>query len=255
MLRRLNVTLVFLFVAIKLVAWGNTGHRIVGLIAEQHVTQKAKRHIEKIIGPESLAEVSTYMDFIRSDRQYDYMNPWHYATIPEDMTYEEVGTPDNGDVIATLKRLISELETKQFAFQDEAFALKCLIHLVGDIHQPLHVGNGIDKGGNEFELKYFGKTMNLHRVWDSEMIDGQQYSYSEYANWINHPSGDQIKEWQGADILNWAKESKGYRAQVYEIPESRRIGYEYNYKNLDLLNLRLLQAGVRLAGILNQIYG
>lgn len=249
------VTLVFL-ITFQSFGWGATGHRIVGLIAERHLTKKAKKNIELILGNETLAEVSNYMDFIKSDATYRHMSPWHYATIPDGKTYAEAGTPEEGDVIQTIQRLMSELQTKSFTDVDEAFALKCLVHLVGDIHQPLHVGNGEDKGGNDLKLEYFWQNSNLHRVWDSEMIDGQQYSYTEYVEWIDHATDDQLDQWSSLNVLDWANESKEYRNQCYEtMSEDKKLSYRYSYDNIELLNQRLLQAGIRLANVLNKIYG
>lgn len=236
--------------------WGLTGHRIVGLIAERHLTKKAKRNIEKVLGAETLAEVSNYMDFIKSDATYRHMSPWHYATIPDGKTYDEAGTPEEGDVIVIIQQLMGELSSKEFTDYDEAFALKCLVHLIGDIHQPLHVGNGEDRGGNDVKLDYFWKSSNLHRVWDSGMIDGQKYSYTEYAEWIDHPTNEQLEAWSSLNVLDWAKESKRFRDQCYNtVPENKKLSYRYDYENMELLNQRLLQAGIRLANVLNTIYG
>lgn len=254
-MKKILILTVLTIIALHAYSWGKTGHRVVGLIAEKHLTKKARKNIEKVLETETLAEVSNYMDFLKSDHAHDHMSPWHYATIPDGMTYEEAGTPEEGDVINTIERLVMELQTKNFTDEDEAFALKCLVHLVGDIHQPLHVGKGDDKGGNDVKLEYFWNPSNLHRVWDSGMIDGQQLSYTEYASWIDHASVEQIKKWQSTDVLTWAYESQNARQQVYDLPEPMKISYQYDYQNLALLNQRLLQAGVRLAGILNEIYG
>lgn len=235
--------------------WGQNGHRTVGYIAEQHLSRKAKRNIEKILGHESIAMAGNYMDLIKSDPQYDHMNPWHYATIPDEATYEEAGTPEEGDVIASIQRIINELQSKNFSKGDETFNLKCLIHLVGDVHQPLHVGNGKDRGGNDVNVEYFWERSNLHRVWDSGIIDSQQLSYTEYGKSLNHVTKSQIKEWQSSSVVEWAEESMQYREQIYDLPENHKINYKYNYDNLEVVNLRLLQAGIRLAGILNEIYG
>lgn len=236
--------------------WGATGHRIVGLIAERHLTKKARRNIEKVLLNETLAEVSNYMDFIKSDATYRHMSPWHYATIPDGKSYQEVGTPEEGDVIQTIERLLAELKSKNFTDYNEAFALKCLVHLVGDIHQPLHVGNGEDRGGNDVKLEYFWENSNLHRVWDSGIIDGQDYSYTEYVEWIDHPTEEQIESWSSMNVLDWANESVEYRKQCYETtPENKKLSYRYSYDNIELVNQRLLQAGIRLANVLNEIYG
>ena len=133
--------------------------------------------------------------------------------------------------------------------------LKMLIHLVGDIHQPLHVGTGKDRGGNSTKVEWFYRDSNLHRVWDSEMIDSRQLSYTEFSDAVNHPTKQQIKTWQDSNILDWAYESMELRDQVYDLPKDHQIGYQYQYKNHDILDRQLLKAGVRLAGVLNEIYG
>lgn len=254
-MKKFLIAALLVVVALPALPWGQTGHRVIGLIAEQHLSKKAKKRIAAILEQETLAEVSTFMDFIRSDDHYDHMGPWHYATIPDGKTYEEAGTPEAGDAIVTIERLIDELKSKKFTDEDEALAIKLLVHLIGDIHQPLHVGNGEDRGGNDVKLEYFWENSNLHRVWDSGIIDKQEYSYTEYTDWINHPTKEQVAKWQSDDVMVWAYESKNYREQAYELPESNKISYQYNYKNLDLVNQRLLQAGIRLAGVLNDIYG
>ena len=255
-MKKFPLLLFVLIFSLKSFGWGATGHRIVGLIAEHHLSEKAKKNIEQVLGFETLAEVSNYMDFLKSDATYYHMYSWHYATIPDGKTYDEVGTPEEGDVIVTIRRLMQELESKIFTDEDEAFALKCLVHLIGDIHQPLHVGNGEDKGGNDVKLYYFQQGSTLHRVWDSKMIDGQKYSYTEYVNWINHPTEDQMATWSSLDVLEWANESGYLRNQCYEtLPDNKKSGYRYNYDNIKLLNQRLLQAGIRLANVLNKIYG
>ncbi|MBX2841605.1 MAG: S1/P1 nuclease, partial [Flammeovirgaceae bacterium] len=160
-----------------------------------------------------------------------------------------------GDVIVAINRLIVELESKNFSMEDELFALRCLIHLIGDIHQPLHVGNGEDRGGNDVEVEYFWEKSNLHRVWDSGIIDAQQLSYTEYAESIKYVEKDEIKTLQGSKVLDWAYESMSYRETVYDLPEHKKINYRYNFDHLAIVNKRLLQAGIRLAGVLNRIYG
>ncbi len=255
-MKKLLVLIFTLFIfQTDLLAWGQNGHRIIGLIAERHLTKKAQKNISKILGNATIAEVSNFMDQIKSDSRYDHMNPWHYCTIPDDMTYEEAGTPEEGDAIVTINRMMDELKSKNFTDEDEEFALKCLIHLIGDIHQPLHVGNGNDRGGNDIKVTYFWENKNLHSVWDTGIIEKQNYSYTEYTNWIDHPSESDIQKWQSSSLMDWIYESKSYRAQIYDLPEDGKISYEYNYKNLDLVNQRLLQAGIRLAGVLNEIYG
>lgn len=242
----------FLFSA-SLFAWGPTGHRVVGEVATMHLSKKAKKKIAKILQGESLAMCSNWMDFIKSDDSYDSLKSWHYVTIPSIDKYHHEGQM-KGDVIQAIDRFVYEIENDKYSV-DEKFALRCLVHLVGDIHQPLHVGNGEDRGGNSVKVKWFGRNSNLHRVWDSEIIDGQKLSYTEYATWVNVATKDQVSKWQSEKVMTWVEESISYRTSIYNFPEDAKLGYDYNYNHIDEVNMRLLQAGVRLAGILNELYG
>ncbi len=233
-------------------AWGQTGHRVVGEIAWKHQNNKAQKNVQRVLGTESLAMCANYMDFIKSEPQYDSLSPWHYCTIKAGEKYN--GAPKEGDVIMAIDHYINEIETGNFSV-DEAFALKCLVHLVGDIHQPLHCGNGTDRGGNDVKVDYMWQKSNLHRVWDSGMIDNQQLSYTEYTEWIDIAPKDQVAKWQNSTVMDWVAESQQLHPQVYDIPENGRLSYGYTHDNIATVNQRLLQAGIRLAGILNKIYG
>lgn len=232
--------------------WGATGHRVTGYIADKHLSKKARLAIQKILGQQSLAMASTWMDDIKSDSLYDMYEDWHWVTIEDHETYDQSKKNPNGDLIYALDRIIGELKSKKLSPKEEAERLKMLIHLIGDIHQPLHVGRA-DRGGNDVKLTWFGGNSNLHRVWDSDMIDGTRLSYTELAESLYKPSPAEIKQWQGTTVRDWAKESMGYRKQVYDYGDGK-LGYQYQYKYFNIVQTRLAQAGVRLAGILNEIY-
>ncbi len=235
-------------------AWGPTGHRVTGWIAEKYLSKKAKKQIERVLKGHSLAMVSTWMDEIRSDSTFDYTSDWHWVTIPEGMTYDQTEKNPKGDIIATLERLIAELKTGKLDPDQEVKHLKMLIHLVGDIHQPLHVGGGNDRGGNDVKVMWFRVDSNLHRVWDSDMIDDSKLSYTELAQSLIPPAEPILMQWRKSSVRDWASESVGLRSEVYDYDRTR-LGYEYTYKKFHLVRERLLQAGVRLAAVLNEIYG
>ncbi|WP_138431521.1 S1/P1 nuclease [Fodinibius saliphilus] len=235
--------------------WGANGHRIVGDIAADYLNPEAKEAVDRVLGPTSMAIASTWMDRIKSDPAYDHTHSWHWVTIPDGMTYAETEKNPDGDLINTIRTIVRELKSGALNKQEEQENLKMLIHLIGDIHQPLHVGTGKDRGGNSTKVEWFYEESNLHRVWDSEMIKDRKLSYTEFSTAINHPTNEQLKDWQDSGVLDWARESMKLREQVYDLPDDRQIGYEYSYRNYELLNKRLLKAGVRLAGVLNEIYG
>lgn len=235
--------------------WGQNGHRAVGDIAADYLDEDARQALDRVLGHESMAIASTWMDEVRADPAYDHMSDWHWVTIPDGMSYEETEKNPNGDLIHTLQTVISDLKEGGLSAKEEEEKVKILIHLVGDIHMPLHVGTGKDRGGNDVDVEWFWESSNLHRVWDSGMIDEKQLSYTELAKSINHPTDQQIREWQSTGILDWAGESMELRELVYDLPEDKSINYEYMYHKYDIVEKRLLQAGVRLAGVLNEIYG
>lgn len=235
--------------------WGKNGHRAVGDIALEYLTDEAEEAVKQILGGESMAIASTWMDEIKSVPAYDHTHDWHWVTIPDGMTYKETEKNPNGDIINTIRTIIEELKSDSLNKKEEAENLKMLIHLIGDIHQPLHVGTGEDRGGNQVEVRWFWSNSNLHRVWDSGMIEESQLSYTELAESVNHPTKEEIQEWQNSDVLDWAKESIELRNEVYDLPSTNDINYEYMYHKYPIVEKRLLQAGVRLAGVLNEIYG
>ncbi len=253
---RKSIILTFLIVlsSSAFAEWGPTGHRVTGWIADQYLTKKARKAVDRILDCESLAMASNWMDEVKSDRAYDHMSDWHWVTIPLGSTYDQTTKNPNGDIIQTLERVIGELKAGTLTDAEQAERIRILIHLVGDIHQPLHVGGRDDKGGNDVKVRWFGSSSNLHRVWDSEMIDGTRLSYTELAQSLARPSKAELQAWQSATVLEWAKESQSFEEQVYDTGGGR-LGYEYTYKYFPIVEQRLLQAGVRLAGILNEIYG
>lgn len=247
--------LCLLVLHLQAMAWGVTGHRVVGLVAQNHLKKSAKRKIATILQCNSLAEVSNYMDDVKSDTAYNHTHDWHWVTILAGQTYEQSKKNPKGDIIMKIEEITAALKTHTLSPAQEAEQLKFLVHLVGDLHQPLHVGDRDDQGGNRERVTWFGQNSNLHRVWDSDMIEGKQLSYSDLAGFLDEPSKAQIKQWQSMSTLEWAAVSQGLLPQVYTLPEDKKLGYRYSYENFDTVQRVLMQAGIHLAGILNEVYG
>lgn len=246
--------IVFFFYCLSAFPWGATGHRATGWIAEKYLNKKAKKKLQQLLKGQSLAMLSTWMDDVRSDTTYDYMADWHWVTIPYGQTYNETHKNANGDIIATLERVIEELKSKKLTEAEQELRIKMLVHLVGDIHQPMHVGGRNDRGGNDVKVMWFRSDSNLHRVWDSDMIDDSKLSYTELAQSLYTPTEEELKTWQKDAITVWAKESQSYEKQIYDIG-SGKLGYRYSYLNFNIIRERIVRAGVRIAGILNEVYG
>lgn len=248
--------LLFTFDTLPSYAWGNTGHRAVGEIAEQLLNRKARKALKKLLDNESLAYAGTYMDEIRSDRAFDSLYTWHFVTIPDGKTYADIEKEPAGDIIEAIHRMIDDLKSDRLSIEEKAFAVKILAHLIGDIHQPLHVGRPGDKGGNTVQVQWhYISNYNLHKVWDEGMIDFSNLSYTEISdNILRVTSEEQVEDWQSSTPEQWALESMSYRESLYDIGDGK-LGYNYNYIHFPIVQHRIAQAGARLAGVLNEIFG
>ena len=248
------------YLPIRVMAWGQHGHRIIGQIADGYLTPKAKAAVARILGTETIAMASTWADFIKSDSTYKYLDPWHYVNYEKGLTYQqflEVQKKDTGvNAYTRLNFLIRELKKKNLSADKKKAYLRLLIHIAGDIHQPLHVSPVGTTGGNDIKVQWFSTPSNLHRVWDSDLIELQQLSFTEYTQHINHISLTERKRLQANPMSKWFFESYSIAQDLHnEIRETNpRLGYRYNYDHIELLNQQLLKGGVRLAGLLNTIF-
>lgn len=236
--------------------WGATGHRAVGEIAALHLSKKAKKEIEKILGGQGLAMVSTFGDDIKSDNAYDKYYTWHFVNFPFDTKYEDSEKNKRGDIVTGINHCIKVLKDPNSSEQDKVFFLKFLVHLIGDLHQPLHVGRGEDKGGNDIKLEWHRRKSNLHRVWDSDMIGFYNMSYSELVDNRKKLSKSQITAIKEGSILDWTYESQALAKKVYASAEPEaKLSYRYSYDHFEIVRTQLQKSGIRLAKVLNDIYG
>ncbi|QYE36116.1 S1/P1 nuclease [Polymorphobacter sp. PAMC 29334] len=248
-------------------AWGKTGHRVIGAIAERMIGHRARNGVRTILGTESIAEASAWPDFERSNPDAFWQKeagPFHYVTVPTGKTYAEVGAPPEGDAVTALKRFAATVRDRNAPLADRQLALRFIIHIVGDLHQPLHAGNGTDKGGNDVKVIFQREPTNLHAVWDSGLIDQEQLSYTEMATWLNAriTRADRVK-WRDPHPLTWIGESAAIRDRIYpEAPKSDagkpgepiKLGFDYIYAWTPTRDLRLEQGGVRLAAYLDWVF-
>ncbi len=236
--------------------WGKTGHRATGQIASTYLTKKAKQKIAKILDGKSLALVSTYGDDIKSDDHYDKYKPWHYINIPKGETYEAVKDEPGPTIISAIAKCKAALENDKTPLVKKKFYLKMLIHLVGDLHQPLHVGRPDDRGGNDIIVFWFGEVSNLHRVWDSDMINSFLMSYSELAANQQKLSAKEVKEIQQGGPVDWLKDTRKITKKIYQSAKNGyHLGYDYMYKWMPVVRQQLQKGGIRLAKMLNEIFG
>ncbi len=250
-----------LFIAFTLVSWGVIGHRAIGKIAENHLSSQANTAVNEILGEQSLSDVSTYADEIRSKPEFKITGTWHYINLPlglnQDQFNLKVGTMTQDNVYSALMQCEQDLQSKTTNKNQKIFALKFIVHLVGDLHQPMHVSREEDKGGNTIQLNFNGLGSNLHRVWDSGLIEKQGMTFEQLAASNDKATPAEIKKWQSEPVINWLYESYQVSSQLYkevDSMKSRSIGDKYYNEHITLVGERIEKAGIRLAGVLNTIF-
>lgn len=259
MLKKIILPIGAVILSLSLMSWGVVGHRAIGQIAENHLSKKAKIAVQEILGTESLAMVSTYPDEVRSYKEYAYTAPWHYVNVAHGLTSEqfkkELVGMKKANIYKALLTCASDLKDATKTKEEKVFALKFLVHLVGDLHQPMHTGRSEDSGGNAIKVKLMRKESNLHGLWDSGLIDYAGMTYKELATTCDVISKKEKKTWQKEDVATWAFESYDMSQKLYaEAAVNPEFDYDYYPKHADFVKKRLAQAGLRLAGMLNEIY-
>lgn len=274
-----KIILVLCFISFEALPWGATGHRVVGEIAELYLTKKAYKNIQFILKGESLARAANWPDEIKSEPEtYSHTYNWHYTEWPENNEQHD-HEHNGGKLIPAIDDNLKVLKNPKSTQSEKAFALRFVVHLIGDIHQPLHVGNGLDQGGNACKVVFQGINSNLHRVWDEDMINFTKLSFTEMTKFIlDTTTKNDVQKIQSGTPLDWARESKELRNLVYpseitptpdqsyayknycridsEVPIHLMpiLGYQYSYKFMPIVERRLKEAGMRLAKLLNEVF-
>jgi len=251
---------VFLLLPMISFCWGLTGHRVVAEIAQRHLSKKAKKELSKLIGAETLAQWANWPDFIKSDttHTWDKAGKWHYVNLPGNLSKEDFMIKLKGlqgeNLYTQIPAMAAQVKDKSLSIEQRQIALRFLIHFVGDLHQPLHVGREEDQGGNKIAVTWFDKPTNLHSVWDNALVDDQKYSYTEYATIVNIAGEEQVAAWQQTSLEDWFYDSYTLANKVYaSVPADGKLGYRYNYIFQHDLDQQLLKGGIHLAAILNDI--
>ena len=266
-LRKLSAVVISLFLTAGILfspstgAWGQNGHRIIGKIALNHLTPTAKKQVEALLSGDKLPEVTTWADEMRSNPEDFWQKQstkWHYISLDkwqdfEPNKYKLPYHKEPNDIYSAILKSITVLQTPSSTNADKEFYLRFLTHLIGDLHMPLHVGRREDRGGNRIDVKFFGQETNLHTLWDTKLIESQNLSFREFAAFIETDDQKVISKYLNTDIKGWIKESHDHAQDIYDIGNGD-FRWNYQYKYMPLVKTRLLQGGIRLAGVLNLIF-
>lgn len=248
----------------RLLAWGDQGHRIIALVAETRLQQGARAAIADLLGEGGLADAAIWADVVKAARPETAS--WHYVDIPVGATrYDPERDCGEGNcLVAQVERWRAVLSDPRSLPAERREAVKFLIHLIGDLHQPLHCADDRDRGGNEVLVTFFGEAAepnrrrpwNLHALWDHGLLGRAGLTEVEYARrlskWLETRS---IARIQQGTVADWAWET--HRAaveQAYAVPEDRRLDEGYYRASLPVMDELLAKAGVRLARVLNEAF-
>ncbi len=254
MIKRITITLLISIWAQYALAWGSIGHRAIAEIAYGHLDNKAKKEVERLLGSDYLPLYANWADEVKSAQ--DSLKPLgkipHYVNMKADETFEMVKGSGKVTVYTAFEEQLAILSDVNKNDDERGIALKLLIHFIADMHQPMHCARPDDRGGNNIKVTWFGQATNLHRVWDSNLINYTNLSYTELAVFSNLSDEEKCAQLAIAKPAEWLNESKTIADDIYANVGTGKFYYSYRYKYLDVVYSRIEKAGLRLAKVLNQ---
>jgi len=285
--RILVALLLLLAQAPAAVAWGPEGHRVIGDIASQYLAPSARTEVLELLkydrladgqpsGRRSLGEVANWADEIKDYKWGQRKASWHYDDIPLCGGARQSAYCRNGRCASVqLEREIEILGNEGSKRGQRNEALKWVVHLVGDIHQPLHASNRADRGGNRVQVSFFGErdnppygSINLHAIWDVHLVRRLLVERGGERAFVSASVSDlERRDWEKGTITEWIAESHRIAGDfVYpmlpvasscprKITGVVEIGQTYYAQAAPLIETQIRRAGIRLARVLNEALG
>ncbi len=254
-----RIAVLFLLISIAGIhsayGWGDKGHSIIAAIADRHLTPKARKSLQSVL-THPLVYYASWMDNIRKNPLYSETASWHYANVDEGESYETMPKNPDGDVYTQTVMIIERLKERNLDDSLRTLYTKFLIHMVGDMHCPMHTGRLTDLGGNRFSVKWFGSPTNLHTVWDEKLLESaHRWSYTEWSENIDVADEKERVAIVAGIPQAWMNQCVDICKKIYlNAEENSDYSYEYIHENIEIVETQLLRAGYRLAALLNEIY-
>lgn len=242
--------------AIYAFGWSQKGHDTVAYIAECHLSQAAADSVASILDGKSPVYWANWLDNASHTPQYAYTKTWHYKNIEEGVKYDDAELNPSGDAITALREQIAILTSPKSTKGQKELALKILIHVTGDMHQPMHFGRKSDRGGNQHQLRFFDRGTNLHSIWDNSLVNSaHDWTYTEWQKQIDRLTPDQEKAETAGNLDDWGRQTHEIATRVYDyFPTGTKVSYDHIAAWTPIIEQQLLRGGLRLARILNAIY-
>ncbi|MEN5208416.1 S1/P1 nuclease [Stenotrophomonas terrae] len=243
-------------------AWGAQGHRLVARIAEPNLHPATRAEVERLLAAEpgaSLSSIAPWADQLRgNDPDLGKRSAsWHYVNMAEDdCAFSPPKHCPNGNcVVGALQAQSALLANRQLSDVERLQALKFVVHLVGDLHQPLHAGYGHDRGGNSYQLQFNGRGTNLHSVWDSGMFYTLQLNDDQFLQRLQAlpaPASTRAPDLQRDPAL-WAEQTCRIATRKGLYPSGHKIDERYTAVWEPVAEAQLRLGGEQLAALLNQL--
>ena len=255
-MKRFAIVLLALCATLESFGWGQKGHDIVAYIAECNLTPRVYRKVVATLDGHSPVYYANWLDNASHTPEYVYTKTWHYANVDEGNTFATQPRNTKGDVVGAVEEIVEKLKSGKLSHEEENINLRMLIHLVGDMHCPMHAGRLTDRGGNNVKVKYFGKGKKLHSVWDSELVESaHRWGYTEWQREIDRASKAEKREIAVGSPTDWFVQTHATTVEVYkQTPEGASLSYDYVTRFTPIVEEQLLRGGIRLAHLLNEIY-
>jgi hypothetical protein len=239
-----------LFSSYTCLAWGEKGHALVAQVAFNYLDANTKKLVTQYLDGMSFEDAANWMDDIKSDKKYDYMRKLHYINADRGQNI----IPNNEEnIIGALTKTIDELRTyKALSKEDIKIKICIIFHLIGDLHQPLHVGYGEDRGGNNFQINFFDRGTNLHSFYDSGIIEYKGLTLPDCLKSKNYTK-EEVSAIEKIDIVDWANQSRKYLNTIYKT-NNHKIDDSYVDNNYPIIKDQILRAGIRLSSVLKDIF-
>ena len=255
-MKKLIVFSIMLSMALPSFGWGQKGHDVTAYVAECNLKNCVRKKVQRLLGNHSLVYYANWMDTASHTEEYAYTSTWHYANVDEGCTYETMEKLPSGDVITAVNDLAAKLKGGNLDPETEKVCLMMLIHLVGDLHCPMHAGRRTDRGGNNVQVKFFNSPRKLHGIWDTDIVESShKWGYIDWEHQINRADRKTKKAIAEGTPLEWFNETHLIAEQIYrDTPADTVVSYDYIAKYSPVVEQQLLRGGIRLARLLNEIY-
>lgn len=240
----------------NILAWSQKGHDVTAAIAENHLTPATRAAVDSLLEGRSMIYWANWLDNASHQPEMKYTKTWHYKNIDDGVRYEEAPANPAGDVVTAIRAQVETLSDPKSTFAQSQLALKILVHLLGDIHQPMHMGHATDLGGNRVKVRFFGREQNLHSIWDGSIPESaHKWSYSEWRDQLDRISPERQSLIVAGSVDDWAKQTHAIASDVYTaMPEGTKVSYDEVAHWAPVIEEQFLNGGLRLAHLLNTIF-